>query len=188
MTMMIQMTVNAMQTAVRLEWFNNPRAVTDNAEGFTIIQSSESIPSTYCTNQTWVDQLNRCLSCTNRDDDDDIWEDYGSSVSAAAQACGGQTASPGAVLSTDSATGTATAPAVTRISGTATSTGPLSAPTAVGDCHTHGDDLYCIADNVEWEVTSNIDVNNAPDSYDNCRPTDDDDMWVFAASRRLENR
>ncbi|KAK4497112.1 hypothetical protein PRZ48_011562 [Zasmidium cellare] len=142
--------------------------------GFTIIQSSETASNTYCGNQTWIDQLNRCLSCTNREDDDDIWEDYGNSVSSAARACGGQTASPGAVLSTASATGTATGGSLTSITGTATSTGAATAPTSVGDCHTHGDDLYCVADGVEWEVTSNINVNNAPDSYDNCRRADDD--------------
>ncbi|KAF2166163.1 hypothetical protein M409DRAFT_23354 [Zasmidium cellare ATCC 36951] len=151
--------------------------------GFTIIQSSETTPNTYCSNQTWIDQLNRCLSCTNREDDDDIWEDYGNSVSSAAQACSGQTATPGAVLSTASATGTATGGSLTSITGTATSTGAATAPTSVEECHTHGDDLFCVADGAEWEVTSNVNVNNAPDNYENCRPTGDDgdDLTCVAA-------
>lgn len=54
-------------------------------------------------------------------------------------------------------------------------TGTATAPTSVTDCHTHGDDLFCTADGVEWEVTSDINVNNAPDSYSNCQASGDDD-------------
>lgn len=90
-------------------------------------------------------------------------------MSNVAQACGGQNATPGAVLSTASATGTAS---MTTLTGTAT--GAATAPTSVTDCHTHGDDLFCVVDGAEWEVTSDINMNNAPDSFDNCRWRGDD--------------
>lgn len=35
-------------------------------------------------------------------------------------------------------------------------------------CHAHGDALFCIYNGEEWEVTSDVNVNDAPDSYTGC--------------------
>jgi hypothetical protein len=35
-------------------------------------------------------------------------------------------------------------------------------------CHPHGDTLFCIYEGDEWEVTSDINVNDAPESFEGC--------------------
>jgi hypothetical protein len=40
--------------------------------------------------------------------------------------------------------------------------------TEVTSCHPHVDVLYCIADGGEWEVTTEVDATNAPESYSGC--------------------
>lgn len=40
--------------------------------------------------------------------------------------------------------------------------------TEVTNCHPHVDVLYCIAGGEEWEVTTEVDAANAPESYTGC--------------------
>jgi hypothetical protein len=35
-------------------------------------------------------------------------------------------------------------------------------------CHPHGGTLFCIYDGDEWEVTSDINIDNAPESFEGC--------------------
>lgn len=35
-------------------------------------------------------------------------------------------------------------------------------------CHAHGDTLFCIYEGDEWEVTSDINVDDAPESFEGC--------------------
>lgn len=35
-------------------------------------------------------------------------------------------------------------------------------------CHAHGDTLFCIWEGEEWEVTSDVNVDDAPASYAGC--------------------
>lgn len=44
----------------------------------------------------------------------------------------------------------------------------LDEVTEVTGCHVHGDVQYCIAGDTELPVTSDIDVDTAPDSYSSC--------------------
>lgn len=38
----------------------------------------------------------------------------------------------------------------------------------VSGCHAHGDTLFCIYEGEEWEVTGDVDVENAPTSFEGC--------------------
>jgi hypothetical protein len=38
----------------------------------------------------------------------------------------------------------------------------------VTGCHPHGDTLFCIYEGDEWEVTSDINVDEAPTSFEGC--------------------
>jgi len=67
--------------------------------------------------------------------------------------------------------------AVTRsTNGTASSTSTASrttatstAPAAVNNCHAHDEtELYCLDGSDEWQVTSDWDRNNPPESFENC--------------------
>lgn len=49
----------------------------------------------------------------------------------------------------------------------------------VTECHARGDTLYCIHEGDEWEVTSDVDVGNAPDRYSGCYDHSDTELWVF---------
>jgi len=55
-----------------------------------------------------------------------------------------------------------------------TSTAASEGPTAVSDCHPHGDVQFCVAGGEEWEVTSDIDEANAPDEYSDCHAHDEE--------------
>ena len=35
-------------------------------------------------------------------------------------------------------------------------------------CHPHGDALFCIYEGDEWEVTSDINIDDAPGSFEGC--------------------
>jgi hypothetical protein len=35
-------------------------------------------------------------------------------------------------------------------------------------CHPHGDTLFCIYEGDEWEVTSDINIDEAPKSFEGC--------------------
>jgi quercetin dioxygenase-like cupin family protein len=44
-----------------------------------------------------------------------------------------------------------------------------AAPTAVTNCHAHDQtELYCLDGSDEWQVTSDWDENNPPESFENC--------------------
>jgi zinc transporter 1/2/3 len=46
----------------------------------------------------------------------------------------------------------------------------------VTDCHPHEDVLYCMADGEEWEVTTEVDAANAPESYSGCHSHGADEL------------
>jgi hypothetical protein len=48
--------------------------------------------------------------------------------------------------------------------------------TEVTNCHPHVDVLYCIADGEEWEVTTDVDAANAPESYSGCHSHGPDEL------------
>jgi hypothetical protein len=48
--------------------------------------------------------------------------------------------------------------------------------TEVTSCHPHEDVLYCIADGGEWEVTTQVDAANAPESYSGCHSHGPDEL------------
>lgn len=48
--------------------------------------------------------------------------------------------------------------------------------TEVTNCHGHVDVLYCVADGDEWEVTTEVDVENAPESYGGCHSHGADEL------------
>lgn len=48
--------------------------------------------------------------------------------------------------------------------------------TEVTNCHPHVDVLYCIADGGEWEVTTDVDAANAPESYSGCHSHGPDEL------------
>jgi hypothetical protein len=50
--------------------------------------------------------------------------------------------------------------------------------TEVTDCHAHTDVLYCMAGSEEWEVTTDVDVGNAPDSYSGCHAHGEDELYA----------
>ncbi|KAM0718860.1 hypothetical protein Q7P37_005932 [Cladosporium fusiforme] len=50
-----------------------------------------------------------------------------------------------------------------------TSSSAAAAPTEVTGCHTHGEDIYCVAGSDEWELTgSEFNADNVPDSFQGC--------------------
>lgn len=48
--------------------------------------------------------------------------------------------------------------------------------TEVTSCHPHEDVLFCIADGGEWEVTTEVDAANAPESYSGCHSHGPDEL------------
>jgi hypothetical protein len=50
--------------------------------------------------------------------------------------------------------------------------------TEVTSCHAHTDKLYCIADGEEWEVTTDVDVETAPDGYKGCHAHGEDELYA----------
>jgi len=48
--------------------------------------------------------------------------------------------------------------------------------TEVTNCHPHEDALYCMADGGEWEVTTEVDAVNAPESYSGCHSHGSDEL------------
>ena len=50
--------------------------------------------------------------------------------------------------------------------------------TEVTDCHAHTDTLYCMADSEEWQVTTDVDVENPPDGYSGCHAHGEDELYV----------
>jgi hypothetical protein len=50
--------------------------------------------------------------------------------------------------------------------------------TEVTSCHAHTDTLYCIADGEEWEVTTDVDVENAPDGYEGCHAHGENELYA----------
>lgn len=49
--------------------------------------------------------------------------------------------------------------------------------TEVTGCHAHGaDSLFCSAGGEEWEVTTDVDVDNAPESYSGCHSHGEDEL------------
>lgn len=46
----------------------------------------------------------------------------------------------------------------------------------VTSCHGHGDVLFCIYDGEEWEVTSGVDVESAPTSFEGCHNHSEHEM------------
>ncbi|KAJ9161228.1 hypothetical protein NKR19_g2499 [Coniochaeta hoffmannii] len=89
--------------------------------------------SGYCSNSTWLDAYNYCLSCA---EEFDIWQYYGSSVGAAGTACGLSTEAPSSPSSTStdgpvSVTTTSDAPATeTTTTDSATTPETTAQPTA----------------------------------------------------------
>lgn len=83
--------------------------------------------------------------------------------------------------STTSATATAAAATgSSAMNGTTTSSSSSSSayPTAVTSCHAHDEtELYCLDGSDEWEVTSEWDQNNPPESFDDCH-NDGDELCV----------
>ena len=51
--------------------------------------------------------------------------------------------------------------------------------TEVTDCHAHTTTLYCIAGGEEWQVTTDVDVDNAPDSYAGCHSHGENELYVL---------
>lgn len=51
--------------------------------------------------------------------------------------------------------------------------------TEVTSCHAHTDALYCIVGSEEWEVTTDVDLENAPESYSGCHAHGDDELYVL---------
>jgi hypothetical protein len=50
--------------------------------------------------------------------------------------------------------------------------------TEVTDCHAHADVLYCMVGSEEWEVTTDVDVDNAPDAYNGCHAHGEDELYA----------
>jgi hypothetical protein len=50
--------------------------------------------------------------------------------------------------------------------------------TEVTECHAHTDTLFCMAGNEEWEVTTDVDVENPPDGYTGCHAHGEDELYV----------
>ena len=46
----------------------------------------------------------------------------------------------------------------------------------VTSCHGHGDVLFCIYDGEEWEVTSGMDAESAPSSFEGCHNHSEHEM------------
>lgn len=57
-----------------------------------------------------------------------------------------------------------------------TTTGEI---TEVTSCHAHTDTLYCIVGSEEWEVTTDVDIEDAPESYSGCHAHGDDELYVL---------
>lgn len=51
---------------------------------------------------------------------------------------------------------------------------PASEITEVSDCHGHGDELFCVAGGDEWEVSTEVNVDDAPSSYSGCHAHGED--------------
>jgi hypothetical protein len=54
--------------------------------------------------------------------------------------------------------------------------------TEVTDCHAHTDTLYCMVGSEEWEVTTDVDVDNAPDAYSGCHAHGEDELYAESKS------
>lgn len=50
--------------------------------------------------------------------------------------------------------------------------------TEVSNCHAQGDVQYCVAGGEEWELTTDVDTENAPDSYSGCHAYGEDELSV----------
>lgn len=58
-----------------------------------------------------------------------------------------------------------------------TETAAASEITEVTGCHAHSADaLFCSAGGEEWEVTTEVDVDNAPESYSGCHSHGEDEL------------
>lgn len=56
-----------------------------------------------------------------------------------------------------------------------TTSSAAAVPTEVTDCHTHGEDIYCVGGGDEWELTSSgYDADSVPDSFEGCHAHDDE--------------
>lgn len=51
--------------------------------------------------------------------------------------------------------------------------------TEVTNCHAHTTTLYCIAGGEEWEVTTDVDVENAPNGYTGCHAHGENELYVL---------
>ena len=54
------------------------------------------------------------------------------------------------------------------------STSTAEEVTEVTGCHAHGETLFCVAGEEEWEVLSEVDVSNAPEEFTDCHAHDDE--------------
>ena len=60
----------------------------------------------------------------------------------------------------------------------AESTSTTADITEVTDCHAHTDTLYCMVGSEEWEVTTDVDVENPPDGYSGCHAHGESELYA----------
>ena len=106
-------------------------------------------------------------SAEDEHDHDEHDHDHASETTSAPSAAANSGNTLASVVSS-TATGSSNGTASSTSTASRTSS-TLSAPTAVSNCHAHATtELYCLDGSEEWQVTSDWDENNPPESLENC--------------------
>jgi hypothetical protein len=66
-----------------------------------------------------------------------------------------------------------------------TTTGADDEITEVTGCHAHTDTIYCMVGSEEWEVTTEIDVENAPDGFTGCHAHGEGNLYALGSTHSL---